>query len=86
MVIYQTESYTAQLIDVNDFEAALRALLAQEVFDVVVAQAAGWRTVVRLARAAGRPVYALGGITQKNAPRLLAAGLVGLAAVDGLRT
>lgn len=38
------------------------------------------------ARAAGRPAYALGGITQRNAPRLLATGIVGLAAVDGLRT
>ena len=53
---YRTDHYTAQLVDVDDFEAALHALLAQEVFDVVVAQAAGWRTVVRLARAAGRPV------------------------------
>lgn len=37
-------------------------------------------------RAAGRPAYALGGVTNKTARRLLGAGLVGLAAVDGLRT
>ncbi|MGQ3016447.1 thiamine phosphate synthase [Phenylobacterium sp.] len=37
-----------------------------------------------LARAAGGPVYALGGINTKNARRLLASGVVGLAAVDGL--
>jgi thiamine-phosphate pyrophosphorylase len=39
-----------------------------------------------LVRAAGRPAYALGGVTKKTARRLLDAGLVGLAAVDGLRT
>ena len=39
-----------------------------------------------LVRAAGRPVYALGGVNGKTARRLLATGLVGLAAVDGLRT
>jgi thiamine-phosphate pyrophosphorylase len=44
---------------------------------------------VRLAarvRAAGRPAYGLGGIDDRTARRLLGAGLVGLAAVDGLRT
>ena len=39
-----------------------------------------------LVRAAGRPAYALGGVTKETARRLLDAGLVGLAAVDGLRT
>ena len=39
-----------------------------------------------LVRAAGRPVYALGGVNDKTARRLRDAGLVGLAAVDGLRT
>ncbi|OYW94358.1 MAG: thiamine monophosphate synthase [Caulobacterales bacterium 32-67-6] len=37
-----------------------------------------------LARAAGGPVYGLGGINTKNARRLLASGVVGLAAVEGL--
>ncbi len=37
-----------------------------------------------LARAAGGPVYALGGVGTKNARRLLASGVVGLAAVEGL--
>lgn len=37
-----------------------------------------------LARAAGGPVYGLGGINTKNARRLLASGAVGLAAVEGL--
>lgn len=44
---------------------------------------------IRLAlrvRAAGRPAYALGGVKNETARRLLDAGLVGLAAVDGLRT
>jgi len=39
-----------------------------------------------LTRRAGLPVYALGGLTNKTARRLMDAGLVGLAAVDGLRT
>lgn len=39
-----------------------------------------------LVRAAGRPVYALGGVNMKTARRLLPAGLIGLAAVDGFRT
>lgn len=42
---------------------------------------------IRLAaqvRMAGRPAYALGGINNKTARRLLDAGLVGLAAVEGL--
>ena len=37
-----------------------------------------------LVRAAGRPAYALGGVNNRTARRLLDAGLVGLAAVDGL--
>jgi len=39
-----------------------------------------------LVRRAGLPVYGLGGIDNKKARRLLDAGLVGLAAVDGFRT
>jgi thiamine-phosphate pyrophosphorylase len=39
-----------------------------------------------LVRRAGAPVYGLGGIDAKTARRLKAAGLVGLAAVEGLRT
>jgi thiamine-phosphate pyrophosphorylase len=39
-----------------------------------------------LARQVGLPVYALGGVNNKTARRLLDAGLVGLAAVDGLKT
>jgi thiamine-phosphate pyrophosphorylase len=40
----------------------------------------------RLVRAIGRPAYALGGIDNKTARRLLDAGLIGLAAVDAFRT
>ena len=36
--------------------------------------------------AAGGPVYALGGINNKTARLLKSTGLVGLAAVEGLRT
>lgn len=39
-----------------------------------------------LVRSAGRRVYALGGVNEKTARRLRDAGLIGLAAVDGLRT
>jgi thiamine-phosphate pyrophosphorylase len=42
--------------------------------------------VADIARRAGVPVYALGGIDDRTARRLRQAGLVGLAAVDGLRT
>ena len=37
-----------------------------------------------LARAAERPAYALGGINNKTARRLLSTGIIGLAAVEGL--
>jgi thiamine-phosphate pyrophosphorylase len=37
-----------------------------------------------LARQAGLPVYALGGVDTKNAPRLLSSGAAGLAMVEGL--
>lgn len=36
------------------------------------------------ARAAGRPAYALGGVNERTARRLLATGIIGLAAVEGL--
>lgn len=39
-----------------------------------------------LARRAGLPVYALGGISDKTARRLKGAGLVGLAAVDAFKS
>lgn len=39
-----------------------------------------------LVRAAGGPVYALGGINNRTARLLKNAGLIGLAAVDGFRT
>ncbi len=41
------------------------------------------RLAVRV-RAGGRPAYALGGINDRTARRLLGAGLIGLAAVEGL--
>jgi thiamine-phosphate pyrophosphorylase len=51
------------------------------------ASAGGALGPIRLAarvRAAGRPAYALGGINNNTARRLLDAGLIGLAAVEGL--
>lgn len=42
--------------------------------------------LAQLVRQAGGPVYALGGVNNETARRLLPAGLVGLAAVEGLRT
>ena len=41
--------------------------------------------LAQLVRAAGGPVYGLGGISNKTARRVRGAGLVGLAAVEGLR-
>jgi thiamine-phosphate pyrophosphorylase len=38
----------------------------------------------RLVRASGKPVIALGGINNKNAPRLISTGAAGIAAVEGL--
>jgi thiamine-phosphate pyrophosphorylase len=42
--------------------------------------------LARIVRAAHGPVYALGGVNDKTARRLMPAGLVGLAAVEALRT
>lgn len=42
--------------------------------------------LARLARGAGGPVYALGGVNDQTARRLKDVGLVGLAAVEALRT
>lgn len=39
-----------------------------------------------LVRAARRPIYALGGVNAKTARRLRDTGVIGLAAVEGLRT
>lgn len=39
-----------------------------------------------LVRASGRTAYGLGGVNARTARRLLACGLIGLAAVEGLRT
>lgn len=40
-------------------------------------------TLVRMAR---RPAYALGGVSGRNAARLRLTGVIGLAAIDGLKT
>ncbi|WP_430422564.1 thiamine phosphate synthase [Phenylobacterium sp.] len=79
----------------HSFAAARRgeadAVVISVVFPSRSTSAAGSRALgpVRLAalvRAAGRPAYALGGVDNKKARRLIDAGLIGLAAVDGLRT
>lgn len=44
----------------------------------------GPRRLAQIARAAGTPVYALGGVTNETARGLLDAGVAGIAAVDGL--
>ena len=74
--------------------AAARASRADAVvlsvaFPSASASAAGVRALgpVRLAarvRAVGKPSYALGGVNNETARRLLDAGLVGFAAVEGL--
>jgi len=40
----------------------------------------------RIVRAAGRPAFALGGVTNQNARRLLSTGAVGVAGIDAFRT
>jgi thiamine-phosphate pyrophosphorylase len=42
--------------------------------------------LARLVRQAGLPVYGLGGINNETARRLVDAGLVGLAGIEGFRT
>ncbi|HKR90555.1 MAG TPA: thiamine phosphate synthase, partial [Phenylobacterium sp.] len=42
--------------------------------------------LANLVRAAGLPVYALGGVNDRTAARLRSVGLAGLAAVEGFRT
>lgn len=44
----------------------------------------GVRRLAAIARRAGTPVYALGGVTRETARGLLGAGVVGIAAVEGL--
>ncbi|WP_397413675.1 thiamine phosphate synthase [Phenylobacterium sp.] len=39
-----------------------------------------------LVRLAGQPAYALGGVNRRNAARLRMTGVIGVAAIDGLRT
>jgi thiamine-phosphate pyrophosphorylase len=46
----------------------------------------GHLRLAAMARAAGVPVYALGGVNDRTAARLKDAGLAGLAAVEGFRT
>ena len=63
------------------------AVVISAVFPSGSASAGAPWGAVRLAalvRAAGRPAYALGGVNKKTARRLLDAGLIGLAAVEGL--
>jgi thiamine-phosphate pyrophosphorylase len=69
--------------------AGADAVVVSAVFASNSASAAKAIGPIRLAllmRAAGGPVYALGGINNKTARLLKSTGLVGLAAVDGLRT
>lgn len=40
--------------------------------------------LAQLVKIAGRPAYALGGLTDRTASRLIMTGVIGVAAVDGL--
>jgi thiamine-phosphate pyrophosphorylase len=63
------------------------ALVISAIFPSRSASAGAPLGPVRLAamiRAANRPAYALGGVNEKTARRLLDAGLIGLAAVEGV--
>ena len=65
----------------------LDALLLSPVFDSrspSAGPALGPTRFATLVRGAAAPVYALGGVNGATAPRLLASGAAGLAAVDGL--
>ncbi len=85
--------FTAAAHDAGAARAARRAgaqaVLASAVFPSASPSAGRPLGLLRfsaLVRAAGLPVYALGGVDSKNAPRLLGTGASGLAAVDGFRT
>lgn len=76
---------------------SLRAARASQAMAVVVSSAFASRSgsagrplganrLAALVRAAGRPIYALGGITSRTAARLREVGIIGLAAVEGLAT
>ncbi|HEX5379266.1 MAG TPA: thiamine phosphate synthase [Phenylobacterium sp.] len=65
------------------------AVVVSAVFPSASASAGRPLGPVKLAsvvRAAGRPVYALGGVTDKTARRLLPTGVIGVAGVDAFRT
>lgn len=69
--------------------SAADAVVISAVFASNSASAGAALGPIRLAalvRAAGQPAYALGGVNDKTARRLRDAGLIGLAAVEGLRT
>jgi thiamine-phosphate pyrophosphorylase len=46
----------------------------------------GHLRLARIVRGAASPVFALGGVNDKTARRLLSTGVIGIAAVEGLRT
>jgi len=63
------------------------AVLVSAVFQSLSSSAGeplGRRALARIARSAGGPVYALGGVNDATARRLLKTGVAGLAAVEGL--
>lgn len=65
------------------------AVVISAIFPSASASAGAAMGPIRLAvlvRAAGRPAYALGGVNMKTARRLLDAGVIGLAAVEGFAT
>lgn len=65
------------------------AVVVSAVFPSRSASAGAPLGPVRLAGligAAGQPAYALGGVNGRNAARLRATGVIGLAAIDGIRT
>ena len=69
--------------------AGVDAVVISAVFPSNSASAGAPIGPVRLAimvRAAGRPAYALGGVTNETARRLLPTGVVGIAAVEAFRT
>lgn len=69
--------------------AGVDAVVISAVFPSGSASAGAPIGPVRLAllvRAAGRPAYALGGVTNETARRLLPTGVVGIAAVEAFRT
>ncbi len=86
--LFTTAAHSAEALHAAA-EAGADAALLSAVFpsqSPSAGKALGQRRFAALVRDAGLPVYALGGVNVKTAPRLEATGAVGIAVVSALKT